>query len=69
MNATDEQRGGGGSVGSRGSADMEDGGDVSHPIIVLLMLSLWTLHGKNRLQKAFVPLNIRRVAELLVGRM
>ena len=30
-----------------------------------LTLRLWALHGKNRLQKAFIPLNIRRVAELL----
>ena len=30
-----------------------------------LTLRLWALHGKNRLQKAFVPLKIRRVAELL----
>ena len=29
--------------------------------------NLWALHGKNRLQKTFVSLNIRRVAELLVG--
>ena len=30
-----------------------------------LTLCLWALHEKNRLQKAFDPLNIRRVAELL----
>ena len=30
-----------------------------------LTLCLWVLHEKNRLQKAFIPLNIQRVAELL----
>ena len=48
-----------------GSATGWDGWDTSHPIFYFLTQRLWALHGKNRLQKAFVPLNIRRVAELL----
>ena len=42
------------------------GGSRPTQYFYFLTLRLWALHGKNRLQKAFVPLNIRRLAERLV---
>ena len=41
------------------------GGTRHTQYFYFLTLSLWALHGKNGHQKAFVPLNIRRVAERL----
>ena len=42
------------------------GGTGATQYFYFLTLRLWALHGKNRLQKAFVPLNIRRLAERLL---
>ena len=41
-------------------------GHVPTQYFYFLTLRLWALHGKNRLQKAFVPLNIQRLAETLL---
>ena len=41
------------------------GGTRPTQYFYFLTLRIWALHGKNRLQKAFVPLNIRRLAERL----
>ena len=60
-----EQNGGNLNQLRMGSATGWDGWDTSHQYLYFLTLRLWALHVKNRLQKAFVPLNIRRVAELV----
>ena len=46
-------------------APLQGGTGGTRPTQYFLTLRLWAWHGKNRPQKAFVPLNILRVAEPL----